>query len=129
VGGGEMRQVKEKISEADIQAAVEDYLIQRGITFFRIPDALFRTIFAGSVPLWVKSQISQYIKGWPDLFIFKNEPELKYTQCLFLELKKKGGKISQGQKKIANMVTVEYAYSVEEAIEKIEEFMEDNGKI
>jgi hypothetical protein len=122
-----VRQVKEKITEAEIQAQVEDYLIQNHVTFFRIPDALFRTIFAGSVPLWVKSQISQYIKGWPDLFIFKDEPKQKYTQCLFLELKKPGGKISQGQKKIANLVTVEYAYSVEEAIKKIDEFLGDAG--
>ena len=84
---------------------------------------MYDTVFAGSVPLWVKGQISQYIKGWPDLFIFKNDEKLKYDQVLFLELKRQGGHISQGQKKIAQIVTVEYAYSVEEAIKKIDEFL------
>jgi hypothetical protein len=119
-----MRQVRLPVKEKDIQAGVESYLIQKQYDFIRVPDAVYRVIFSAmSIPLHIKGQISSFLKGLPDLQVVKKYRQ--YNLSLFIELKTKRGKLSQGQKKFARQLNVVVCRSVDEAIKEIEQFMED----
>lgn len=112
--------------EADIQRAVEQYLDTHTIPYIRLPDALMRGIFASShIPTHQKAIISHYLKGLPDLMCIKKLD--KYCSMLPLEIKKKGGKLSQGQKSWQKKLGTIVAYSVKEAIEAINDWRQDEN--
>ena len=79
--------------ESAIQSAVEQYLRLHGIRFIHIPDCVLRLCSPISrIPLWHKKEISQALKGIPDILAFMDD------RCLLLELKRKGGRLRQPQK-------------------------------
>ena len=93
---------KAKMPEKDLQEMTEQYLDAMNVRYFRIPDALLRAIFGNNFATpWEKAQISDYLKGYPDLTIFHPTKYYKglYPTVLPLELKTEAGKMSQGQKK------------------------------
>jgi len=106
--GGKFKNKKATFKESDLQKACEKYLDMVGLAYIRIPDSLYRSVFGTSVmPVHIKKQISGCIKGAPDLTIlFKNS---KYV-CV--ELKTNIGKLSIGQKRFRNGVTVENYYVI-----------------
>ena len=113
---------KPKIPEKEIQAQVEAYLRTLGIKPIRMPDALYRSIYANrSVSMHVKSQIASHIAGLPDLII----PLIteKGTLILPLELKAVGGKLGPKQIKWQKHLGTVTAYSTEEAIKLIDDFL------
>ena len=89
-------------TEAQIQDYCEQYLNKKGIPFLHIPDAVYESCSRFSPLSEIKKvQISAYLKGVPDLMIFKH---VKYDQyspndnnCLIVELKSEKGRLSQGQ--------------------------------
>ena len=113
---------KPKIPEKEIQAQVESYLRVLGIKPIRMPDALYRSIYANrSVSMHVKSQIANHIAGLPDLIIpLVTE---KGTLILPLELKAIGGKLGPKQIKWQKELNTVVAYSFEEAKTLIDDFL------
>ena len=112
-----------RVPERVIQAKVEEYLLVLGVKAIRLPDSLFRSIYAGKgVSLGVKSQISGAIAGLPDLMIPKITK--KGTLILPLELKAKDGIIGPKQRKWEKVLGTVYAYSFDEAKKLIDDFLE-----
>lgn len=106
-------------TEAEIQAKCEDWLLLKGMTFLRIPDAAYKNV--GSCSWRDRKQIADYLKGWPDLMIW--EPQEDCNRVLAIELKRKGGRLSQGQRKVHQRITASVCYSLEEFIETVEQFI------
>jgi len=116
------RAKKPKIPEKEIQAQVEAYLRTLGIKPIRMPDALYRSIYANrSVSMHVKAQIANHIAGLPDLII----PLITEngTLILPLELKAIGGKLGPKQVKWQRELNTVVAYSFEEAKILIDNFL------
>lgn len=91
-----------KIPESSLQSICDEYLDTLGITYLRIPDALYRAIFAShSIKPYIKKMISDYVKGRPDTTIL--HPDGRY---LCVELKSAKGKQTQGQKNFAKRIPV-----------------------
>jgi hypothetical protein len=91
------------ISEHDLTVQCEDYLNAMGIVFYRIPDALYRSVFASrSVSSFVKTLIARFVKGVPDFTILSDD-----GRYLCVELKTSIGKLTQGQKSFAKKIPVE----------------------
>jgi hypothetical protein len=97
-----------------LQRKCEKYLENKRLTFIHVPDLLFKFLFGKSLANYIKSQyilystlqnvrrqISKYFLGFPDLVIFSG------TKYLAVELKKKkGGKVSQGQRNYHELIPV-----------------------
>lgn len=86
---------RDKTPESVIQSQCESYLDALSLFYVRIPDSLLRTVFANpQIPIWVKREVSDCLKGLPDLTILKNG---RYLAC---ELKRDGGKLSTAQREV-----------------------------
>ncbi|MCP3681775.1 MAG: VRR-NUC domain-containing protein [bacterium] len=107
-------------SEASIQRKTEDYLDYVGLRYIRLPDNLYMTVKTSHQPSYVKARIMQNIRGVPDLVVLKKDGD--FNQTLLLELKKKGGRLSQGQKNWHKGLNVAVVYGFEEAKEIIDSF-------
>ena len=107
--------------EEVIQSEVEGYLNLKGIQFIHIPDVVYRLCAPYSpIKIWEKKVISEYLRGIPDLLIFKKEMFNDKTpcidnSCLMLELKRKGGKAGQAQRAWHRGLIVHVPQSFEEA--------------
>lgn len=86
-----MRSVSE-VSEAAIQGQCEEYLNWMHIKYIRVPDMLYKAVFSGSGDNYLKSFISKYIKGQPDITLL-----LKDGRYHCVELKTEKGKLSDSQ--------------------------------
>lgn len=114
---------KPRVKESSIQSQLEHYLDLKGIEYIRFPDSLYRYIFANqSIPIHVKKQCSDYMKGVPDLIILVKYG--KYNMCLLHEVKAKDGRASQGQKNYAKRLNVETGYGFDECKAIIDNFIE-----
>lgn len=115
---------KSTIPEAVIQRQVDEYLALLGVRPIRIPDSLYRSIYAQkSVPIHVKANIAKHIAGLPDLLI----PRLtdKGLMILPLELKTESGKLGPKQVKWQQTLGTKVAHSFDEAKELIDEFLKE----
>ena len=112
-------------SEAALQRQCEAYLEWKQLPFVRIPDALFRAIYAiGShVPIQDKRIVSEYLKGLPDLTVLIPDGG-HYNRAVCFELKTKKGKQSQGQKRFASKVNVIIVRSFEQFCFELGKFLE-----
>lgn len=116
------RAKRPKGEEAILQRQVDQYLDLKGIHFHRLPDSLMRWVFANpSIPIWIKKEVSDHVKGWADNVLFKPVSD-KYCLVLNLELKSKAGKQSHAQKLEAMAVPVTVCNNFEDAQKEIEEF-------
>jgi hypothetical protein len=116
------RTTKPKTKEKEIQSLVESYLRAKHIKYTRFPDSLYRYIFGiGGVPVHIKAQLAEYMRGVPDLIIYMQSKEYNYT--LLLELKTETGKLSQGQKNWGQGLSVAVARSFQEAKTAIDIFL------
>ncbi len=113
---------KAKTAEKVIQAQVEHLLKIYDLSYLRLPDSLYRAIFANqSVPVYIKKAISDSIKGFPDICVFD-----KLTKrFLALELKNETGKTSQAQRKWQRDIGVTVCNGFDEAKEAIEKFRKE----
>lgn len=110
-----------KISEHDLQVQCENYLKLIGLYFIRVPDAIYSSIFGNRfVHPKTKKLISSFIKGVPDLMIFKKDGE--YSKCLMVELKVGKNKLSQGQLNVARQVPVHVVRDFLTFTKKVNEF-------
>ena len=111
------------MKECEIQEMVEKYCDLKGLRYHRMPDSLYRWIFStqSKVPVHVKKQCSDYMKGVPDMIIMA--PHGAYNQCLLLEIKADKGKLSQGQKNWHKGLNVCVAYGFESCKETIDNFI------
>jgi len=115
---------KASVPESTIQRQVDAYLELLGVRAIRIPDSLYRAVYAQrSVPVHVKANIAKYIAGLPDLLI----PRLtdKGLIMLALELKSEKGKLSPKQVKWQKHLGTVVAHSFEEAKTLIDVFLND----
>ena len=79
--------------ESAIQAACESYLDMLGITYIRIPDAVYKAVFGSrNVSPQFKRLISSFLKGLPDFTILFSD-----GHYLCVELKTETGKQSMAQ--------------------------------
>lgn len=81
--------------ECEIQAACENLLIQHGVPYFRIPDAVLNHLFGmnSTMKEWDKKEAREYLKDVPDLTIFKRD-----GSYFMVELKTETGNQRQGQR-------------------------------
>lgn len=108
--------------EETIQKKAENYCTVKGLRFIRIPDTAYSVLFGTpGVKPHVKALLSSYLKGIPDMTPLK--PYKKYNLALLLEIKKKGGKLSQGQKNFHKGLNVVTCYGWDEVKEAIDEFV------
>jgi hypothetical protein len=101
-----------KGSERELNDLCEEYLEACGLTYIRVPDAIYKAIFGfggDSIPIFIKKLISSFIKGIPDFTVLMDNG--KYV-CI--ELKVGRNDLSQGQKKFAEKVKVHVVRSYEE---------------
>ena len=84
------------------QRQCEQYLRVRKIDYIRIPDWIYRLVTSNPK---LRKWISQYFKGLPDLMIFRQWSS-PYNLALFVELKKKGGQLGQGQEALGRRLNV-----------------------
>jgi hypothetical protein len=110
--------------EKILQRQINSYLDLRSAPFLRIPDSAFRMIFANpSVPIWIKKEISDYIKGFPDNTVFKKSGS--DILCLPIEVKIVGGKMSQSQKRWQEAIGTKQVETWDEAKKLIDEFLDE----
>jgi len=100
---------------------VEAYLELRGYHYERLPDALYRSLRTGSVPIHVQAQIAHCIRGRQDLTIFERFDD--YNMAMALELKSAAGKMSPHQLANQMIVNTKEAHSYEEAVLHIDTFI------
>lgn len=115
--------------ESDLQKQCEQFLEYcPDIAVIRFPDAAYRAIFGfgSNLPDWIKKLIASYVKGIPDLTLLKNKAD-GTVAALPVELKKDDGKLSQGQKKFAGIVTVYVIRDFESFVEMVEDFRKKCG--
>ena len=92
-------QPKKPTPEAVIQAQAEAYLDLLGLFYIRLPDSLMRVVFSSpQIPIWTKREVSDALKGLPDLTILKN------GRFLAIELKRESGKMSQAQRDVQKAI-------------------------
>lgn len=106
-------------TEHQIQCAVVDFCALKGIPIFAIPNGGDR-----HVAVAVKLKKEGVKSGVPDLFIPVIRPNFG---GMFLEMKRKGGKLSDVQKFWLNQLEeegyrVKVAFSIDEAIKAIEDY-------
>lgn len=110
-----VRKVKDFINydipEKVLQLQCEEYLDLLGIKAIRLPDALFRCLYGqgNSVKKRDAARISKYLKGQPDLTIL-----LSNGNFICVELKRKGGQLSQGQKKWSSGYISEFYHVIDD---------------
>lgn len=105
-------------NEAALTRQCENYLTANQIAFIRIPDAVYKFIFAAGnrIPVNIRVLVAKFIKGLPDFTIL-----LRNGSYLCVELKTKKGKQTQGQKTFAKMVKNVYIIrSFEDFVKLIE---------
>jgi hypothetical protein len=108
-------------SEAALQRQCEEYLDLLRVTYLRFPDWLYR--LGKNEPKYSR-EISRRFKGWPDLILFRPAelyPGRNVAVCV--ELKKKGGKLSGGQKAIGRRLNVIVLYSFESFKQTVDAFL------
>ena len=101
--GASRARSKNSVPESALQKQVEEYLDWNGYNYIRIPDELYRYVYAMQfVPIWIKKIISKYVAGVPDITILKKE-----GVYVCIELKTESGKLSVAQKRFRDSVGVE----------------------
>jgi len=101
--------------EARLQAQCEEWLEICKIDYLHIPNQAFQ----GN-----RNVASKYLKGWPD-FIILTKSE-KDNRALFIELKTKQGELTQGQKNRMKNLNYFVVRSLDDFVEKVEEFLNAN---
>lgn len=86
------RTIKSTKPEAVLQQQCESYLDLLGLEYIRIPNSLWAIVMRSGCQGAI-NEISDYLKGVPDLMICKK------NQYLAVELKTEVGKLSQSQNK------------------------------
>jgi hypothetical protein len=111
-------------TEDALQRQCEQYLRARKIDYIRIPDWIYRLVINSPK---LRKWVSQYFKGLPDLMIFRlwSSP---YNLALFVELKKKGGQLSQGQEALGRRLNVLVIREFELFVIVVEKFLEQQIK-
>ena len=108
--------------EAELQEFTNAYLKTCGITFLRLPESLFASIFRNpAIPVWIKRHIKECIAGWPDclcLLPIGNGLNL----ALALELKSATGELHGEQKTMDAQIELVIARTQEQVIENIKGF-------
>lgn len=95
-------QITFDLPEEVLQSQCEGYLDILRIAFVRIPDRVLQTV-RNSRYNGAKKDVSKYLKGLPDLIVLF--PDGRY-KCI--ELKRKSGKQSLGQKQFERTVKGHY---------------------
>jgi len=104
-------------AEATIQALVIAYLNASGLRYVHVPDCVYRLCAPFSpIPIHQKREISQALKGTPDLIILQDD------RVLLLELKRKGGRLRQPQKAWLKGLVHHVPDTAQEAITIIKEW-------
>jgi len=112
------------VPEQSIQNAVENYLQLKGLQYIHIPNAVYRMCAPFyKIPIQTKKEISEALKGIPDLLIFKASLDGNNNDCLLLELKRKNGKARQSQTNWHKGLNMNICDSVDDAIKTINEWM------
>lgn len=112
---------KVTMKEKDIQQLAEDLCDSLGIRWFRIPDKLMGFL-AHYAPAWVRVFVARYLKGVPDLMLFK-KLETGDNLVRFIEIKTEAGKVSQGQEHWHRGLDVKVCYGIEETKKAIKDFL------
>lgn len=112
--------------ESDLQRACEQVLDLLGITYIRLPDSLYRSIFANKrISAHIKKEIARSIKGLPDIIILLPDEDEIYCKACCIELKTKSGKLTQGQKNFAKRLPVIVVRSFEQFQQVVNDFVKD----
>lgn len=100
--------------ESRLQAQCEEWLEICKIPYLHIPNCAFEG---------KRKVASKYLKGWPDFIIFTIDEN--YNRALFIELKIKKGKTTQGQENRAKNLQLNIVRSLDDFILKVERFLNE----
>jgi len=116
------RQKREGVKkEAVLQSQAEAYLKLRNIPFIRIPDSAYAVIFGQQrMSNKDKAFLASFLKGLPDLTIFKKHGDYNLSLCI--ELKSKDGKLSHHQQHWSERVRTVVIRTFEEFVKAVDEF-------
>jgi hypothetical protein len=109
--------------EKDLQSLVENYLTLKGVGFFHIPEHLQRWLRT-QAPAHIARFASIAFKGVPDLVCFRDDGT-GFGSSLLIELKRKGGVLSQGQRAWHKGKKVFVCYDFDEARNVIDRWLDD----
>ena len=115
---------KARTPEDIIQAQAEEYMDRLSISYVRIPNAVYRLLFAFKIGLsgreiGERKRISDYLKGLPDLIC------LRKGRYLAVELKTDTGKLSAKQKLWRVSIGTEVCRSFEEFRELVDKWRDE----
>ena len=106
-----------KTPESTLQAAVEQYLDLKGMRWLHVPDSIYRLCaMSAPTPIHIKHEISKYLKGVPDLLVFKGD------RYIGIELKRLNATARQAQKKWMKGLNVYVVDKFPEAVDLIDRF-------
>lgn len=111
---------KVTIKERDLQSMAEDLCDSLGIRWFRIPDKLLAFLH-NFAPQWVRVFVSKYLKGVPDMMLFR-KCETGDNIVRLIEIKTEAGKVSQGQRHWHRGLNVHVTYGWQETETAIRDF-------
>lgn len=121
------RKHKRKDDEPEdiIQDFVEKYCELKGHVCLHIPNGVYAMMGNPALPSWVKTQITQYLAGVPDTFIFKKEKFSANLDCidnsvLIMELKSPTGKLGPKQKAWRQGLVVHVPRSTKECLKLLQ---------
>jgi hypothetical protein len=117
------RAAKVTIKEKDLQAMAENLCLAMGIRFFRIPDKLL-AFLAFAAPSWTRVFVARYLKGLPDMLLFKKTSH-GLNFCKMIEIKTEAGKLSAGQTAWHFGLSVHTTYGWEATEKAIKDFIKD----
>jgi len=113
--------------ESELQAWCDDYLINKRISFIRLPDGFWGWLYYNGTEK-IKKWFRFCFGGIADNTCFIPITD-KYSLCLHLELKTKIGKLHGRQKIEAQILPWQIARSTKEIEDIINKFQEDAKKI
>ena len=115
--------LKAKSPESIIQKFVDNYLDMRGYCSIRIPDALFRTIYAAqSVPIHIKSIIARSLAGIPDNVVCQKIEGTPFFLGMAIENKSDVGKLGQKQRHWQDRLNTNVVREERELIDLLKQF-------
>jgi len=118
------------VPESRIQAQAEEWLEWNHLPFFRLPDLLMNWVFGygSKTPEWIKRFLRSYMKDWPDLILFEDEPIPGHGRYLAIELKSNMGKLSDGQKRMQKVLGTVVVRSFMEFVKVVQEWKKETKK-
>lgn len=90
-----------KVPESDIHDLIEGEVQAAGLPYISVREGLYGWLKFMAPNHWQARELLAILKDFPDLAIFDTDPGKPWSRCLLLELKRRSGSGSRGQRRLA----------------------------